>query len=76
MAGALTASATRGTARATYAVTLRGDTVEVRSDAVVRPAVELWRLRRALARTPAGGRRLGVPVRVRLGLLPPVTVRA
>ena len=76
MAGGLTASATRGTARATYTVSLRGDTVEVRSDAVVRPALELWRLRRALRRTPLGGRRPGVPVRVRLGRLPPVTVTA
>jgi len=76
MAGGLRASATRGPKHASYTVTMDGHSVRIRSADVVRPALELWRLRRALRHTPANGGLLGVPIHLRLGKLPTVTLRA
>ena len=69
MGGGLTARV--GTLQtSTLVVRMDDGVIHVRSNDVLRPALELWKLRRALAgigvRTPPGGPR----VRVKLGRLP------
>ncbi|NRA57709.1 MAG: hypothetical protein HRU13_06285 [Phycisphaerales bacterium] len=74
MGGALEARV--GDPATPISIGFEGDTIDVRSDSIVRPALELLRLRRAIAGTPTPGLPGRVLVRVKLGWLPAISVRA